>query len=232
MRNRPIVYKGFGGEVEVANRTVSGYLASFGNKDSDSDIILKGAFSKSLNDRGVGSSTARKISFLYQHDMTKPIGRFTTLVEDEKGLYFEAELDNIPLANDVLEQYKSGTLNQHSIGFRYLKDKVDYNKELDAFMIKEVDLFEGSVVTMGANENTPFMGIKSEQVESYVEELRRETEQALKHIPFEDQYKIRQIISKHISLIETEPIKITPIENEPIVKEIDFVSIINNLKIQ
>ena len=131
--------------------------------------------------------------------MTKPIGRFTTLVEDEKGLYFEAELDNIPLANDVLEQYKSGTLNQHSIGFRYLKDKVDYNKELDAFMIKEVDLFEGSVVTMGANENTPFMGIKSEQVESYVEELRRETEQALKHIPFEDQYKIRQIISKHIS---------------------------------
>lgn len=164
--------------------------------------------------------------------MTKPIGRFTTLVEDEKGLYFEAELDNIPLANDVLEQYKSGTLNQHSIGFRYLKDKVDYNKELDAFMIKEVDLFEGSVVTMGANENTPFMGIKSEQVESYVEELRRETEQALKHIPFEDQYKIRQIISKHISLIETEPIKITPIENEPIVKEIDFVSIINNLKIQ
>lgn len=222
----------FGGEVEVANRTVSGYLASFGNKDSDSDIILKGAFSKSLNDRGVGSSTARKISFLYQHDMTKPIGRFTTLVEDEKGLYFEAELDNIPLANDVLEQYKSGTLNQHSIGFRYLKDKVDYNKELDAFMIKEVDLFEGSVVTMGANENTPFMGIKSEQVESYVEELRRETEQALKHIPFEDQYKIRQIISKHISLIETEPIKITPIENEPIVKEIDFVSIINNLKIQ
>lgn len=232
MRNRPIVYKGFGGEVEVANRTVSGYLASFGNKDSDSDIILKGAFSKSLNDRGVGSSTARKISFLYQHDMTKPIGRFTTLVEDEKGLYFEAELDNIPLANDVLEQYKSGTLNQHSIGFRYLKDKVDYNKELDAFMIKEVDLFEGSVVNMGANENTPFMGIKSEQVESYVEELRRETEQALKHIPFEDQYKIRQIISKHISLIETEPIKITPIENEPIVKEIDFVSIINNLKIQ
>ena len=56
MRNRPIVYKGFGGEVEVANRTVSGYLASFGNKDSDSDIILKGAFSKSLNDRGVGLS--------------------------------------------------------------------------------------------------------------------------------------------------------------------------------
>lgn len=44
MRNRPIVYKGFGGEVEVANRTVSGYLASFGNKDSDSDIILKGHF--------------------------------------------------------------------------------------------------------------------------------------------------------------------------------------------
>ncbi len=231
MKNRPIVYKSMGGEVQISDRIVSGYLASFDTKDSDSDIILKGAFTKSLNERGVGSTTARKIAYLYQHDMTKPIGKFTTLVEDEKGLYFEATLDNIPLANDVLEQYKSGTLNQHSIGFRYIKDKVEHSKELDAYIIKELDLFEGSVVTMGANENTPFVGLKAELVDSEMEQLRRETELVLKHIPFEEQFKIRQLISKHISLLETEPIKFTPIEQEPIVKEMDWVSIINNLKI-
>jgi hypothetical protein len=161
--------------------------------------------------------------------MSRPIGRFTSLAEDEKGLYFEAELDNIPLANDVLEQYKSGTLNQHSIGFRYIADKVEYSKSEDTYYIKEVDLFEGSVVTMGANENTPFVGLKADNVESEVEQLRRETELALKHIPFEEQYKIRQLISKHISLMETEPIKVTRVKDEPIVKLIDWNYIINNL---
>ena len=73
MKNRPIVYKSYGGGVQVDSRKVSGYLASLGNKDSDGDVIVKGAFSKSLNERGVSSTTARKIAFLYQHDMTKPI---------------------------------------------------------------------------------------------------------------------------------------------------------------
>lgn len=229
MRNRPILYKSHGSEIEVSGRKVSGYLASFNNKDSDGDIILKGAFAKSINERGVNSVTARKIAYCYMHDISKPIGRFTTLVEDEKGLYFEAELDNIPLANDVLEQYKSGTLNQHSVGYRNVRNKMEFSKELDAMLLKEVDLFEGSVVTLGANENTPFMGLKSEEVESYEEELRRETEQVLKHIPFEEQFKIRQLISKHIALIEAEPIKPTLPENEPLQKAVDWSFIINNL---
>jgi len=229
MRNRPILYKSHGDSVEVSGRKVSGYLASFNNKDSDGDIILKGAFAKSLNERGVTSTTARKIAYCYMHDISKPIGRFTALVEDEKGLYFEAELDNIPLANDVLEQYKSGTLNQHSVGYRNVRNKMEYSKDLDAMLLKEVDLFEGSVVTLGANENTPFMGLKAEDVESYEEELRRETEAVLKHIPFEEQYKIRQLISKHIALIETEPIKITLKEDKPLEKQIDWAFIVNNI---
>ena len=232
MRNRPIAYKAFDGQLEVNGRIVSGYLASFGTKDSDNEVIVKGAFAKSISERGPNSTTARKIAYLYQHDMTKPIGRFKTLVEDDRGLFFEAELDNIPLANDVKAQYESGTLNQHSIGFRYIWDKVQFDETADAFVIKEVDLFEGSVVTMGVNENTPYLGMKAEQVESYVEELRRETEQALKHIPYEEAYKIRQIISKHISLNETEPVKPTPPIIEPKHTPIDFVNIIKQIKTQ
>lgn len=215
--------------VEVNSRTVSGYLASFGNKDSDGDVIVKGAFAKSLNDRGVHSTTARKIAYLYQHDITRPIGRFKTLIEDDHGLYFEAELDNIPLANDVLEQYKSGTLNQHSIGFRAIWDKAEYDDKTKTLYYKEVDLFEGSVVTLGANENTPFVGLKSEHRTAEVEALRRETEALLKHIPFEEQYRIRQLISKHISLAEAkEPV----IETIPKVSEpkIDMEAIIKHLK--
>lgn len=230
MKNRPIYYKSIGGELEVSGRKVSGYLAHFDTKDMDQEIITKGAFQKSIQERGVNSSTPRKIAYLYQHNLDKPIGRFTALVEDQKGLYFEGELDNIPLANDVLEQYKSGTLNQHSIGFLKVRDKSTWSDTEKALILKEVNLFEGSVVTLGANENTPFLGLKSELVESEWEQLSRETEQILKHIPFEEQYKIRQLISKHISLAEIEPTTVTQITNEPKVKSIDWQFIINNLK--
>lgn len=228
--NKPISYKAIGGGIEIAGRKVSGYLAHFDTKDMDNEIITKGAFQKSIQERGVNSTTARKIAYLYQHNLDKPIGRFTTLNEDQKGLYFEGELDNIPLANDVLEQYKSGTLNQHSIGFLKVRDKSTWSDSEKALILKEVNLFEGSVVTLGANENTPFLGLKSEFVASEWEQLSRETEQVLKHIPFEEQFKIRQLISKHISLMEVEPVSTTTQKiHEPSLKAIDWDYIINNL---
>ncbi len=228
--NKPISYKAIGGGIEIAGRKVSGYLAHFDTKDMDNEIITKGAFQKSIQERGVNSTTARKIAYLYQHNLDKPIGRFTTLNEDQKGLYFEGELDNIPLANDVLEQYKSGTLNQHSIGFLKVRDKSTWSDSEKALILKEVNLFEGSVVTLGMNENTPFLGLKSEFVASEWEQLSRETEQVLKHIPFEEQFKIRQLISKHISLMEVEPVNTTTQTiHEPSLKAIDWDYIINNL---
>jgi len=147
-------------EVDLNSRKVSGYFASFDNKDSDNDVIVKGAFSKSIKERGVGSSAPNKIAYLWQHDMHEPIGKLDVLTEDAKGLYFEATLSDIDLGNRVLTQYKDGTLNQHSIGFRYVKDKLEYSESSDTYFVKEVNLFEGSVVTLGANPSTPFMGMK------------------------------------------------------------------------
>ena len=230
MKNKPIYYKSVTGG-EISGRTVSGYLAHFNNKDSDGDIIIKGAFNKSITERGVNSTTPRKIAYLYQHDMSKPIGRFTELKEDSVGLFFKAELDDIQLARDVATQYASGTLNQHSIGFRYISDKLEQSVNDNAWIVKEVDLFEGSVVTMGANENTPFTGFKSSDIADITEQLRKETEAFLKHIPYEDQFKIRQLISKHISLNEIEPLKDTQEEVKPILKQVDWSYIISNLKL-
>lgn len=42
-------------------------FANFGNKDSAGDILIKGCFAKSINDRGPGSATNRKIAFVWQH---------------------------------------------------------------------------------------------------------------------------------------------------------------------
>lgn len=213
---RPVYYKSFGSNIEVSNRKVSGYLAHFNSKDSDGDVIIKGAFAKSLTERGVGSSTNRKIAYLWQHNMKEPLGHFTQLKEDDAGLYFEAEIDNFPLGDRALAQYQSGTLNQHSIGFKYVWDKTVYDEATDAYLLKEINLFEGSVVTMGANENTPFMGMKGFDRTVEMEVLNRETEKFLKSLPQNLEYEARQIIAKHIALSESEPDeKSTHVKNEP-----------------
>lgn len=203
-KHEPVSYKMIAKEVTVSDesRKVSGYLAVFGVKDSDSDILVKGCFAKSIRERGPESSTNRKIAFLWQHDMKNPIGKMLVLREDDYGLYFEAEIDDVEIGERALKQLKSGTLNQFSIGFMYVWDKCEWSEEAEALVVREVNLFEGSVVTMGANEFTYFSGMKSEQKE---DELRKETEAAIKGLPAENQYEIRQIISKNIALATAQP---------------------------
>ena len=213
-KDRPVMFKSFTGDFKVSkdSRTVSGYLAAFGNIDGDGDMLIKGCFAKSISDRGPASSTARKIAYLYHHDMSRPLGRFTELKEDDKGLYFEAELDNIQLANETLEQYISGTLNQHSIGFRYVWDKCEADQIGGQMVLicRELQLFEGSVVTLGANENTPFLGLKRENFEETNQQLLTEFETLILGLDAIKQYQIRSIFSKMIALSEAKPETLRP----------------------
>lgn len=140
--------------VDIKSRIVSGYLSSFGNVDSDNDIIVKGAFQKSINER------FNNIFFLYQHDWSKPLGKFKKLEEDDKGLYFEAEIVETSYGLDQLKLYESGLVNEHSIGYQVIKDEWDKNTGIRT--IKELKLYEGSAVTLGANSQTPFTGFKSQ----------------------------------------------------------------------
>lgn len=193
--------------VSEDSRTISGYAAVFGNIDDAKDMIIRGAFAKSINERGPASKTNRKIALLWQHDMSEPLGRITKLEEDEKGLYFEAELDKIPEADRAIEQMKSGTLNQFSIGYRYVWDKMEWDEDQECFVCKEINLFEVSIVTQGCNEMTAFTGMKSEQLESESNRLNRDTEKVLADLPQEKQYAVRTLIAKHIALANAEPHK-------------------------
>lgn len=186
-------------KVDEDSRTISGYLSIFNVVDSDYDYIIRGAFAKSITERGPDSSTNRKIAFLWQHDMKEPIGRITLLKEDAIGLYFESELDlGVKRADQALIQLKSGTLNQFSIGYQYVWDKMEYDEDLEAFVCKEINLFEGSVVTLGANEYTFFDGMKSSLMKDIKQKLVKETEAFIKSLPAAHQYECRQIIMKNI----------------------------------
>ncbi len=162
-----IVLKSFGGsvkDVDRKGRTVTGYLSTWGflptgepNPDSDNDVMDKGAFAKTLQMNG--PKAGNRVWHLFMHDTGKPIDKFRTLEEDNIGLYFETLFPNTILADDTLKLYESGAITEHSIGFNIIQARNESNFQL----IQEVRLWEGSSVLWGANENTPTLGIKSEE---------------------------------------------------------------------
>jgi len=153
-------------EMDSEKRQVAVYLSKFDSIDSDGDIIRRGAFSKSLQERGVNSMSNRKIAFLRHHDWQQPIGKWLSLQEDEYGLFGVAQMGNSTIANDAWEDYKMGIIREHSIGFQYIVDKIKYIEDASIpqggyFEVREVNLFEGSAVTFGANEFTQVVEVKS-----------------------------------------------------------------------
>jgi len=219
--NSPMRYKSLGitdVKIDVTSRKISGYGAIWNNIDDAGDMLVKGCCSKSISERGPGSATNRKMVFLNQHETDEPLGRLIVLVEDEKGLYFEAELDPITKADEVLIQLQSGTLNQFSIGYNYVWDKCEWvggdKMQPGYLLVKEINLFEISVVTFGCNEETGFEGMKgSKAVTPIVEDMAKllfAIDAESKSLPFAVSLKVKQLLSKYIALSETEPGEPTP----------------------
>ena len=129
---------------------VKGYGSYFGNKDSDNDVIAKGAYQKTIKENG------ERVRYLYQHDMTQPIGKMKELYEDEKGLMFVAEIPKTTLGMDVLELIKGGVITENSVGILPLQKqmKEDYRE------ITEVKLYEISAVTLAANDQAKILDVK------------------------------------------------------------------------
>jgi HK97 family phage prohead protease len=186
------------------SRTISGYAAIFNNRDKAGDILLKGCFAKSIQDRGPESQANDKIIMLWQHDQHEPIGKISVLIEDEKGLYFEAVIDDVERGDQAIKQLESGTLNQFSIGYSYVWEKCEYDQERDAFIVKEVVLYEISVVSIGCNGETEYLGLKSESTDPY-EELKNEIESAIKGLPIRKKEEIQTLVRKALSLGQFKP---------------------------
>jgi HK97 family phage prohead protease len=140
---------------------VEGYGSVFGGVDSYGDRIVPGAFAKTL--------TKRKPKMLWQHRMDKPIGVWDEVIEDGKGLRLKGRLATTPQAQEARELVKMGAMDGLSIGFRTLSDEMEGNVRL----LKEIDLWEVSFVTIPADSAATLTGIKAEKTEREVEEALR-----------------------------------------------------------
>ena len=121
--------------------TFAGYASLFGAEDLGRDVIMPGAFKKSLQRQG-----AEGIRMLFQHDPNQPIGVWDIIREDARGLYVKGRLTlEVERAREVHALMKEGGLNGLSIGFKTIKGKRDQRSGLR--QLYEVDLWEISVVT-------------------------------------------------------------------------------------
>lgn len=193
--------------VAIEDRTVKGYLSVWGIKDTYDTIMVKGCCTKSINERGPDAASKQKIAHLWQHESCEPIAKYTVLKEDDYGLYFEAEYDDIPQAERALRQIRSGTLNQFSIGFNYVYDKVEYDEINDALIIKEIELFEGSVVTFGANDETYAMR-SPEQLDTDIDLMQQHSDEFIKLVPKHLQLELRQLFTRYKTLYSFKPAEI------------------------
>ncbi len=147
--------------------TFSGYGAVFNNEDNGGDVILKGAFKKSLAE---WKSKGKLPKMLLQHgawgsvDGLLPIGVWTSMEEDDFGLKVEGRLD--PLDTDRGKQIyaglKNGALDGLSIGYRPINFKYGVKPEEPYRTIKELSLFEVSIVLFGMNELATITNVKGQ----------------------------------------------------------------------
>ena len=136
----------------------SGYASVFDNVDSYGDIVRKGAFVESI---GEWESKGKMPPILWNHDPSDPIGIYTKMQEDDKGLYVEGKLliDDVPRAKQTHALMKAGVIDGLSIGYR-VKEYL-YNVDEEVTDLIKLSLREVSIVTFPANPETRIEAVKS-----------------------------------------------------------------------
>ena len=145
-------------EDDEAKGMFSGYASVFGNKDLGNDVVVQGAFQKSIRAKG-----ARKIKMLFQHDTKEPIGVYTKVREDAQGLYVEGKLAmQTQKGREVYELMKMAAIDGLSVGYRVDAKGYSYDDRGKKRYLKQVDLMEISAVTFPMNPKARVSAVKGE----------------------------------------------------------------------
>ncbi|NNO09620.1 HK97 family phage prohead protease [Corynebacterium sp. zg910] len=149
-------------EGEAAAGRIEAYASVFDTVDSYGDVVRRGAFADTLKE---WSDSGKTIPLLYGHNFSDPfmnIGGVVEASEDERGLKITADLDmDNPSAVQVLNLISKGRLSEMSFAFNY-RDAGPATVDGDEiFEVRAVELFEVSVVPIGANRETEIVSAKS-----------------------------------------------------------------------
>jgi HK97 family phage prohead protease len=179
MTQQNIEFKAIPGQfnIDEAQGMVECFVAGIGNKDSVGDVLISGAFTKSL--------TRRKPRVVWGHNWNDPIGKVLEIYEvapgDRRlpmkmlnagigGLYARVQFNlNSEKGREAFANVAFfGQEQEWSIGYKTLDAIFDPN--LQANILKEVELYEVSPVLHGANQLTGTISVKSDETAVLEEE--------------------------------------------------------------
>lgn len=123
------------------NGCFAGYASIFGEVDQGGDIVMPGAFTKSLNKKN-----SMGVRLLFQHDPKEPIGIWERIAENGTGLWVKGRLlPGVQRADALMKLIGGGAVDGLSIGFRTVRATKD--RSTGHRRIWQVDLWEISIVT-------------------------------------------------------------------------------------
>jgi HK97 family phage prohead protease len=162
----------------LKDRQFEGYGSVFGNVDYGGDVVLHGAFAKTLADH---EERGELPQMFWMHQPDQIPGKWLEMSEDEKGLYVKGVFVDTPLGNEIHTLVQQKAVRGLSIGF-VTKDR-GYDKEGNR-LIKEVDLWEVSPVSLAMNPLASVTASKSRLSRDYEyvperAEFKRQLEQHL-----------------------------------------------------
>lgn len=138
-----------------------GYASVFGNTDLHQDIMMPGAFKRTLDEEGMPK-------MFWQHDSALPIGIWEAVHEDHKGLFVKGRLLlDLKIAQEAYALMKSGVVDGLSIGYQTRMSQKKGNVRL----ITDVDLHEISLVSFAANPLARVLSVKDFDMESCLHNL-------------------------------------------------------------
>lgn len=189
-------------EDSSGNGVICGYASTFMDEpDAVGDVVAKGAFSKSLKKF---DKTGKTLPFVWSHkldELNSYIGSVKA-TEDEKGLYFEATLDDTPEAQRVRQLYKDGRLSKFSFAYNVIDEApITLENGVKANLLKEVDIFEVTACLIPCNSSAEVTSVKCSECGGVEIQL---SEKSGKRNSKSDEDTIRQAISLLQGLLDAE----------------------------
>lgn len=188
-----------------------GYGSVWGVEDWYRDVMLKGAFAKSLAAHKLKGTMP---SMLWQHRDDNVVGVYEEMKEDDYGLYLRGRLlkEDVAQAREAYALMKVKAITGLSVGIRVQVDEYDRNS--DVRTIKEAELWEISLVTWPANDLARVESVKGIKdmtgLERYLREAggvsRKEAREIVHSVKSSmrqacETEELSQLIEKNISIL-------------------------------
>jgi HK97 family phage prohead protease len=137
-------------------------VSVFGNVDSYGDVVMPGAFDRTLKE---WSASGYPIPVYWGHNLSDPdynIGQVLEAVETDRGLQVRARLDmDSPKSAQVYRLLKGGRVKEFSFGYSVKDAGWGEKADREVYELRDLDLYEVSVVPVGANPETELQTVKT-----------------------------------------------------------------------